>query len=319
MTRQGLKCSLCDVTFDTTEQQRQHAKSKSHVENLRNRVVASGMSSLPTPDNYRDSIRTEDQSSQSDTDAEDEAKEDQILEFQPQNCIFCPKRCTSFDDSLDHMRATHGFTIPYQANLAVESVTLIWYLYFVISSYHECISCRTRRRTIEGVQQHMLDKGHCRFEMSDEMMEFYDLEGVRGPNAESLVRPDEESLRLPSGSIISHRHQTPSSTKQRSPNRQTTSSEAGQEALPGHAPSDVLTTRDSKAVALAAQLSRLSAKDQQSLIHLPESAQRSLLVQRKKEFDTARRAERRMLGKTERLSMGQPGYEHVNEEENWGV
>jgi CHASE3 domain sensor protein len=53
---------------------------------------------------------------------------------------------------------------------------------------------------------------------------------------------------------------------------------------------------------LASQLARLSVRDQQSLIHMSSSEQRSFLLQRKKELDTVQRAERKMRLKTERLS-----------------
>ncbi|KAH6887608.1 C2H2 type zinc-finger-domain-containing protein [Thelonectria olida] len=298
----GLSCSICHVSFDTAQEQRRHAKSESHVENLRKRVVASGLSTLPTPDNCRDSAQASGQSSPSDTDPEDNVSENEATEFQSEDCLFCPNSSTTFDENLSHMKTTHGLTIPYRDNLAVEPATLIWYLHLVIFAYHECISCGTRRRTVEGVQQHMLDKGHCRFEISDETMEFYDLEGIKGHATGSLVRPDEDSLRLPSGSVISHRNQT-SSSKPRPPNRRTTSGQ-DQGALLSHASSDALTTKDRKDTALASQLSRLSVKDQQSLIHLPDSAQRSFLVQRKKEIDVARRKERRVQRMAERLRVG---------------
>lgn len=193
------------------------------------------------------------------------------------------------------MKTTHGLTIPYADHLVVEPETLAWYLHLVVFAYRECISCGTRRRTVEGVQQHMMDKGHCRFSMSDEMMDFYNLEGIAGCNTTDLVRPDEDSLRLPSGSIISHRHQPPSSTK---PRLLDTSSEPSppddKPSLPSQASPNALTARDAADTTLAAQLARLRVGDRQSLMHLPDYRQRSVLAQRKKEFNAGQRAGRRM-------------------------
>lgn len=223
-------------------------------------------------------------------------------EFEPEKCIFCPHRASDTNDNLAHMKTTHGLTIPYQDNLVVEPATLIWYLHFVIYGYHECVLCGTRRRTVEGVQQHMLDKGHCRFELSDEMMEFYDVEGLNSRSTQDFVRPDEDSIRLPSGKILSHRSQTASSTRPRIANQSTSAEQQEPAAIPGAPASDALTNRGRKETALATQLSRLSVKDQQSLIHLTAPQQRSLLAQRKKELETSRRSERRMRIKMDRHS-----------------
>lgn len=255
------------------------------------------MATLPVQTSYREPRKPSELPSERSTQSESEddysAEEDEIPEFKSQNCLFCLQTCGSFDQNLAHMKATHGLTIPYQSYLAVDTITLIWYLHLVIYGYHECLACGTRRRTLEGVQQHMLGKGHCRFEISDDMMEFYDVEGIRGFNTDNIIRPDEESLRLPSGKLLSHRTQTASSARPRPPRQQSASSEQEHSTLPGRAPSDALTPRDRKDMTLATQLSRLSVNDQRSLVHLPASQQRSILAQKKKELDLARRLERR--------------------------
>ncbi|KAM0425064.1 hypothetical protein ACHAPT_009623 [Fusarium lateritium] len=300
-----LSCSTCQVSFETLQEQRQHAKSESHIENLRRKVADLGIGTFPSSDSYQPSSssnrpQTPDDKSESDSGNEHEVNEDGMPEFEPENCIFCSHRAADINDNLAHMKTTHSLTIPYQSNLVVEPATLIWYLHFVIFGYHECILCGTRRRTVEGVQQHMLDKGHCRFEMSDEMMEFYDVEGLNSHSTQDFVRPDEDSMRLPSGKILSHRSQTASSSRPRI--NQSTSSDQEPAAIPGVAPSDALTNRGRKETAMATQLSRLSVKDQRSLIHLTAPQQRSLLAQRKKEIETARRAERRVRIRMDRHS-----------------
>ncbi|KAF7553503.1 hypothetical protein G7046_g7089 [Stylonectria norvegica] len=305
MAPMGLNCSICNVSFESIAEQRQH---DSHVTNLRTRVAASGQSDFPGPQPgaRRETDQADNESSSSDDSAsEDNFKEDEIADFQAQNCLFCPNSSTSFDENLRHMKTVHGLTIPYQDHLAVDAATLIWYLHLVIFAYRECLACGKRRHTVEGVQQHMLGNGHCRFDISDEMEEFYDLEGIKSHATEPLVRPDSESLRLPSGNIISHRSPNPSSAKPRPASRRLPSTdEPKQDALAGHAPSEAVTTKDRKDVALGSQLSRLSVKDQQSLMHLPDSAQRSFLVQRRKEFDTARRAKKKNERRVEPLRIG---------------
>ncbi|KAI8666317.1 C2H2-type domain-containing protein [Fusarium keratoplasticum] len=306
-TTSTLSCSTCQVSFETVQEQRQHAKSELHIENLRRKVADLGINTLPSSDTYQApssnhrSQSPNDKSSESDSGSDREVNQDEMPEFVPENCIFCSHQASDIDDNLAHMKTTHSLTIPFQDNLVVEPATLIWYLHFVIFGYHECILCGTRRRTVEGVQQHMLDKGHCRFEMSDEMMEFYDVEGLNSHSTQDLVRPDEDSIRLPSGKILSHRSQTASSSRPRITN-QSTSTDQEPAAIPGAPPTDALTNRGRKETAMATQLSRLSVKDQQSLIHLSAPQQRSLLAQRKKELETARRSERRMRIRMDRHS-----------------
>lgn len=198
------------------------------------------------------------------------------------------------------MESSHSLRIPYQEHLIVDLETVIWYLHFVIFTYHECIYCGTRSRTVEGIQQHMVGKGHCRVELSDEILEFYDLEGLGNFGAKNAVAVDSESLRLSSGKILSNR--TAPSAR---PSRQTTTQEKDQGSqayVSYNGASDALTTKDRKDAALASQLARLSVKDQQSLIYMSSSEQRSFLLQRKKELEAVQRKERKMRLKTERLN-----------------
>jgi pre-60S factor REI1 len=271
---------------------------------LRNRAAASGLIDQPTEDSdtfSHTSNDPEDERSSTDdeTGDENETSGSAIPEFDSTKCIICTHNDESFDKSLIHMETAHGLRIPFRDHLIVDLETVIWYLYFLVATYRECIYCGTRRRTVEGIQQHMRDKGHCRVELTDEMQEFYDLEGLKAHGRENAVSVDNESLRLSSGKILSHRDAPTTKPRRTSPQEETQENRA---PLPSHAASDALTARDKKDSALASQLARLSVKDQQSLMHLTSSEQRSFLLQRKKEMDAVRRVERKMRLKTERLS-----------------
>jgi pre-60S factor REI1 len=275
---------------------------------LRQRAVASGLidATIDDGDTYSSQIHVTEgsqaQVSGSDTNTEDEVSDDVLPEFEPTKCIICTQTSQSFDGNIQHMKTAHSLRIPYENHLSVDLETLIWYLHFLINTYRECIYCGTRSRTVQGIQQHMMDKGHCRVEMSDEMLEFYDLEGLKKYETDNAVAVDSETLRLSSGKLLSHR--TAASPKQpyRKASPDDTSDQDHQAALPGKVASDALTTKDRKDAALASQLARLSVRDQQSLIHMSSSQQRSFLLQRKKELDTVQRSERKMRLKTERLS-----------------
>lgn len=271
---------------------------------MRNRAAASGLIEQPTEDSDTFSHTSNDPederlSTDDETGDENETSGSAIPEFDSTKCIICTHNDESFDNSLIHMETAHGLRIPFRDHLIVDLETVIWYLYFLVATYRECIYCGTRRRTVEGIQQHMRDKGHCRIELTDEMQEFYDLEGLKAHGRENAVSVDNESLRLSSGKILSHRDAPTTKPRRTSPQEETQENRA---PLPSHAASDALTARDKKDAALASQLARLSVKDQQSLMHLTSSEQRSFLLQRKKEMDAVRRAERKMRLKTERLS-----------------
>ncbi|CAM1501138.1 Fc.00g103000.m01.CDS01 [Cosmosporella sp. VM-42] len=304
-------CSTCDMSFDKVEDMRQHAKSEWHIYKLRCKVAEPG-TVIPPPinvDGQEVASACKDNKSATSSEYESdhgstEDEEREALEFKPEQCLFCPSVSDTFESNASHMKSAHSLTIPYESSLSVEFVTLIWYLHLVIFSYHECIFCGTHRRTLEAVQQHMLGKGHCRFKMTDEMMEFYDLEASAEISMDGLVRVDEDSVRLPNGKVLSHRSQTASSAKPRVRSQKPSTSKQLPSAPPaptGEASSNALIVQDLEDPILASQLARLSVNDQRSLAHLPIPQQRSLLVRRKKELDDARRAEKRAQRRVDRI------------------
>ncbi|KAF4477159.1 TRI15- transcription factor [Fusarium agapanthi] len=301
MTSTKPSCSLCGVSFDNSLEHRVHAKSEAHVQALRNRAAASGLIEQSTEDcdTFLHTSNDAEELSSSDDETGVDTSSSVIPEFDPTKCIICTHSDESFDHTLLHMETAHGLRIQFRDHLIVDLETVIWYLYFLVATYRECIYCGTRRRTVEGIQQHMRDKGHCRVELTDEMQEFYDLEGLKAHGRETPVSVDNESLRLSSGKILSHRDAPVTKPRRTSPQED---NEEKRAPLPSHATSDALTARDKKDAALASQLAQLSVKDQQSLIHLTSSEQRSFLLQRKRELDAVRRSERKMRLKTERLS-----------------
>lgn len=223
----------------------------------------------------------------------DRSSEKEAVEFVAEECLFCNHTSKDFDENLSHMHQTHSLFVPFQSSLAVDLQTLIWYLHMVLSGYRECICCGKRRRTVEAIQQHMVAMGHCRFNVTDEMTEFYDMALLDQQNAEGRSQPDDRTLRLPSGKLLTHRSYVESTSKSRLREK----SPLGTSELPAPQKEDrtsqALTKKDRKEQALTTQISKLRTGDQMSLMHLPESQQRSLLVAHKKEMDRAKRSERR--------------------------
>jgi pre-60S factor REI1 len=217
-------------------------------------------------------------------------------EFNPEQCLFCGAKNGTFDDNLAHMSKAHSFAIPQQDHLTVELETLVGYLHLVIYGYGECIQCAARRNTVEGIQHHMTAKGHCRFNVASDIAEFYNIPAL-GYHA------DEESLRLPSGRLLSHRTRATRSAASRiarqsverrlEPNADLALTTTTRE-------SELVPTQDDHPTAApSTQLSQLSRGDQQSLAHLPDHEVRSLLATSARHIDQSIREEQQSQLKLE--------------------
>ena len=247
------------------------------------------MDQIDNSDNQQDAHSGQDTLSESsDTEEESEA----VPDFVAEQCLFCNTSSDDFDNNMIHMASTHSFIIPYQDSLVVELQTLVWYFHFVIYGYHECIQCSTRRSCLEAVQQHMLGKGHCRFDLSEELAEFYDLSRLdkRAPVADD----DDSTVRLASGLIVSQRGSQKASCRPRGTINSTNSESSSNElALRNSPESQQLTKSERRLASVQKDLTQLNVRDRMALAHLPAHEQRAALVVRRKQADNAMRTERR--------------------------
>lgn len=210
-------------------------------------------------------------------------------EFNLGHCLFCSAENSTFDDNLTHMSKAHSFAIPFQDNLTIDLETLVEYLHLVIYGYGECILCAARRSTVEGIQHHMTAKGHCRFNVASDIAEFYNIPAPQ-------YHADEESLRLPSGKLLSHRTRATGPAAWRT-SRQSMERRVESTTLPSATPpheSELVPAQDNNdtTVASCSQLSQLTRGDQQSLAHLPEHEVRSLLATSARHIDQLKREEK---------------------------
>lgn len=240
---------------------------------------------------------TDDTDKNVESDTEDEPS---APEFVPGKCLFCEQESSTLDDNMTHMATAHGFTVPFQDFLAVDLETVVAFLHFVIYAYRECICCGMRRGTVQGVQQHMLAKGHCRFDVSQDTEEFYEL-----PQSESIVeqtqRDGSMEVRLPSGKLISHRKnqepQEPRPARRATPDRPGLDAFASRSGPSSSAPGNEVIQRQtanrggeimrSNEAILAAQLSRLriagdraQRKEEERKRGRLESATNSIMMKR---------------------------------------
>jgi len=244
------------------------------------------------------------------------------------------------------MRKSHSLFVPHEQRLAVDLETLFKYLHLVVFGYRECMHCGTERATVQAVQQHMTGKGHCRFDISEEdseFAEFYDFsepeddeEGDEDEDGEDNVdgrqreetatgsssrRPalaDEDSIRLPSGKIISrHSSSAPAGSSSslysnhlcRRTRATPTSSQLEYTLEPEKEPDTEASESDTRLLSrrekreranVAYQLASMSANDRNSLVHLPASQQRALLLTQHRQEERVQKAERRRQGKIDK-------------------
>ncbi|KAF7522905.1 hypothetical protein G7054_g11982 [Neopestalotiopsis clavispora] len=262
--------------------------------------------------------------------------------FEASKCLFCNRDNADFESNLSHMQSAHGLFIPHMRHLIVETRVLIEYIHLVIYGYNECICCGTQRSSPLAAQQHMLGKSHCRFDMEregSEFADFWDFSDADNSNESSddgtdddddgldhggsrvakvsagIVRLDEESLRLPSGRLISknssaQRTQRRAETRKQQAAIEGTARDAAQREasssstalVPSHSDAlKELSKSERRAEAFSGHLARLSESDRRSLVHLPASQQRSILVTQQRQAEKAKRAERRYQSRVEGL------------------
>ncbi|KAF5684653.1 C2H2 zinc finger transcription factor [Fusarium denticulatum] len=236
--------------------------------------------------------------------------------FTPGQCLFCPSVYPTLAESIIHMQTSHGLFVPYKQHLLVDLETLFRYLHLVIYGYRECIHCGTSRATVQAVQQHMMGKGHCKFDVSEgsEFADFYDFsrqdletensvlseddedefEGAESKLDRRPLQVDRDSIRLPSGRLISKKSSAQVEplvsqvrARKRASRSQLEYSSVDVDAedpihvehVPVASDTRLLSRRERRQKATVTyQLANLSAGDRSALMHLSASEQRSLIA-----------------------------------------
>lgn len=235
-------------------------------------------------------------------------------EFKESQCLFCNQMSPDLDQNVVHMSKAHGLHIN-TTNLLVDLVSLLAYFHLVISGYYECLYCGTQRNTRQAVQQHMMAKGHCKFDVTDEASELRDFYDLPSADAKDELHQNLPSMRISDGPQLpaQARSRKPRPSKPSdghglntttAPLDQTTPaptrhSHTGTDAesssnaaeTPSHSLGEMSTRAQKQEYTLNNQLSQLRANDRRSLLHLPASQQRALLATHHKQLEKARRTE----------------------------
>ncbi|ETI21634.1 hypothetical protein G647_07981 [Cladophialophora carrionii CBS 160.54] len=238
---------------------------------------------------------------------------DNDYDFDESQCLCCNQMSPDLDQNLVHMSRAHGLYVD-PANLLVDVGALLAYFHLIISGRYECLYCGTQRSTREAVQQHMMAKGHCKYDITDEDSELRDYYELPSSDAKedlhqnlSAMRfsderhlPSQARLRKPRPPKRSDRHgantasplgqalPTPSATPLSHSDAEPSSNVA---ETPSHTRGQLSTRAVKQEHILNNQLSQLRAGDRRSLLHLPTSQQRALLATHHKQMQKAKRTE----------------------------
>jgi pre-60S factor REI1 len=123
----------------------------------------------------------------------------------PSQCLFCNLESSTLDANIDHMSSRHGLFIPSLDRLS-DLESFFSYLATLIFSYNECLFCGLEKSTVEGVQTHMRDKGHCKIELSaeSELLDFWEFSDDSG-DEDVTMKLSSTEMRLPSGAVVNSR------------------------------------------------------------------------------------------------------------------
>jgi pre-60S factor REI1 len=222
--------------------------------------------------------------------------------FGPAECLFCNQVSDGgVAGNMQHMYNQHGLFIPEPQSLA-DMTTFILYLGTVVGHFQECLYCGLVKSTVQGVQQHMVDKGHCmlNFDRESELLEFWQLSEDEAEDAEDTSgeaggadehRPSSHGgaeqpqrlsateLRLPSGAVVGARGERsrPQQSRRRSPM-------AGAEATLARPRSRGGGTADARPESSNAATDRrlVTARGEMGLVGLSNQQRKALAVVEKK-------------------------------------
>lgn len=102
-------------------------------------------------------------------------------------CLFCIYTSPDLPQNVLHMSKNHGLYVETKG-LLVDVACLLAYFHLVITGCNECLYCGTLRDTREAVQQHMLAKSHCKYDISREDAELRDFYEVPPADAKEEVQ-----------------------------------------------------------------------------------------------------------------------------------
>lgn len=177
-------CSVCRKHFSSENAYTSHLRSKKHKEKLAQTdksgdkeaddtiksdkdVAEKNFTNLKENEAMVDSNKAKNKTERDSDEAIEDLPTDSDDEPEPleiSECLFCPHMSKDFEESLKHMSLVHGFFIP-DLHYLTDIEGLISYLCKKVGVGYMCVFCSTKGKafhSVEAVQQHMVNKCHCR-------------------------------------------------------------------------------------------------------------------------------------------------------------
>ncbi|XP_056008256.1 cytoplasmic 60S subunit biogenesis factor ZNF622-like [Ostrea edulis] len=231
-------CQLCSKHFSSENAFQNHIQSKRHrdlvskVERQDGEPSQQGSNTIISTPKQKDAINKQIKQEMERTQRRSEEAETQDLSSSEEEwegealgleeCLFCSSVSSSMENNLNHMSVKHGFYLP-DADFLVDLEGMVSYLGEKVGEGHMCLWCGEKGKTfhsVQAVQKHMLDKGHCKINFDRdaalEFVDFYDYRKSYPDGGDVAMETDDEvkdhvldtegyELVLPSGATIGHR------------------------------------------------------------------------------------------------------------------
>ena len=207
-------CEVCRKHFTSNNSYNSHLRSRRHREmaakSKKEKGDCTAIKDSAVPHSSEDKEKqevvihspgSEKETSVVETDSDCEPEPLKVTE-----CLFCPHESADMEQSLNHMTRTHGFFIP-ELEYLVDINGLISYLCEKVGIGYTCLYCNERGKTfysVESVQQHMVNKCHCKLFFEDEAAleyaEYYDYSKSYRDHKE-FEEGEENALALPEATL----------------------------------------------------------------------------------------------------------------------
>jgi len=221
-------CDVCKKHFSSQNAYETHLQSRKH----REAITKAEKAVKEDKDLVAANNEKNEQKKSNQDDAASDVDIDNDEEFVPEplditECLFCPHDSVDLESSLKHMGRSHGFMIP-DLDYLINVKGLMSLLCEKVGVGNMCLYCNTKGKafhSVEAVQNHMVDKGHCKLlfdgDAALEYSRFYDYRTSYPDRDEQSGSDDDTSdvisgvnnltvnenleLVLPSGATVGHR------------------------------------------------------------------------------------------------------------------
>ena len=213
----GNYCVACGKCFKNNKAYENHIQSKKHQEMI--------LKFENTPATLKPAVEEEEEEEEEEEDGDMEVEEVDSDEWEEEedpieivDCLFCSHHSSNLEKNLSHMTVSHSFFLPdpeFISNLE----GLMCYLGAKVGQGKMCLWCDDKGKrfsSVQDVQRHMQDKGHCKLlHEADSLLEYdewYDYStsypDQENPEAEvdlNVLDDTGYELVLPSGTKVGHR------------------------------------------------------------------------------------------------------------------